>query len=339
MLKVALIGYGGIVQASHLPAYVNMEKKGKAKLVAAFDLEEARFTQKLEINIGGGQDLDLDIHTYTDLEEMLSKEEIDLIDICVPTPYHRMYVEDMLKRGYHVLSEKPMSRTYADCEAIVQAAKEAKGRLMIAQCLRFFPEYMCLKEIIEEGAYGKPVSVMFRRLSAPPVWGWNNWYMDENQSGGALLDMHIHDIDMARYLFGEPEAVSCVTRDFYSGSDCVHTNLYYTDLDVSVIGDWSLEGMAFKAEFIVSLEKATVACEGGVVTVYPRNGEKFTPELCTVDGYEGEIEFFLDTILSGEENTKNPPESAAMSVKLIETLRESAKKKGEKIAFLNGAKR
>ena len=334
MLKVALIGYGGIAQSGHIPGYANLEKKGKAKLVAAFDIEKDSFTKSLAINIGSSQDIDLGIRTYTDLEEMLAKEEIDLIDICVPTPFHRGYVVDMLNRGYHVLCEKPMSRTYEDCKAMVEAAQNAKGKLMIAQCVRFFPEYACLKEIVASGQYGNPKAAQFRRLSGPPLWGWNSWYCKEEMSGGALFDMHIHDVDVARYIFGEPEAVSCVTKDFYTGADCVHTNLYYDDFEVTAIGDWSLEGMPFKADYIVALEKATIAADAGVVTVYPRNGgEAYQPELSTTSAYEAEIEFFVDTITSGAKNEKNPPESAALSLKLVETLSASAKKKGEKIPF------
>lgn len=333
MLKVALIGYGGIAQAAHLPAYKSLEKKGKAKLVAACDIDEKKFTEKMAINIGEGSEAPEQINFYTDVNEMLEKETVDLIDICVPTLLHKPIAEDMLKRGYNVMCEKPMCRTYEDCVQLIKTEKNSKGKLMIAQCLRFFPEYMYLKSVIESGEFGKPISSVFRRMSAPPVWSWENWYMDVARSGGCMLDMHIHDIDMARYLFGEPEAVSCNSQDVYSGFDSVQTRLFYPNVSVFAIGDWSYEGTDFTADYRVSFEKASVICEGGKVTVYPRGGEKFVPELSPIDGYEGEIEFFADVIETGKENIKNPPESAATTLKLIETMRKSAENNGKKITF------
>lgn len=333
LLKAALIGFGGIAQAAHVPAYASLEKKGKAKLVAACDIDPDRFGQKLTINIGSAGTEPLPIHFYTDLEEMLAKEEIDLIDICLPTFLHAKTAIDMLRRGYHVMSEKPMARTYEDCRAMVEAAAQSKGRLMIGQCLRFFPEYMALKEILDAGTYGRPLSAVFRRMSGPPLWSWENWFMNEKLSGGCLLDLHIHDIDIARFLFGEPEAISCVSRDLYAGFDILHSQLHYPGLSVLAVGDWTQEGADFTADYRVGLEKATVVCEGGKVTVYPRGGDAFTPQLCSVGGYEGELEYFIDGIGSGAPNLKNPPESAATTVKLIDTLRESARHAGEKRPF------
>lgn len=333
MLNAALIGFGGIAQAAHSPAYASLEKKGKVRLVAAYDIDPARFGQKMTINIGSSDGTAPAIRFYTDLEEMLAKEDIQLLDICLPTFLHASMTADMLRRGYHVLSEKPMARTYADCLTMVEAAKNAKGKLMIAQCVRFFPEYIALKKLLDEGTYGRPLSAVFRRMSEPPVWGWDNWYMDEARSGGCLLDLHIHDIDVIRYFFGEPQTVSCVSQTVYSGFDILHSQLYYPDFSVLAVGDWSQHGVPFSADYRVALEKATVISGGGRMTVYPRDGEPFSPELSSVGGYEGEIEYFVDTIAAGSVNSKNPPESAATTIKLIDTLRDSALHNGEKTAF------
>ena len=100
-----------------------------------------QFTKRIEINLGVAKvDESRTLATYTDLDEMLAKENLDMIDICLPTFLHAPYAIDMLKRGYHVLSEKPMARTSALCLDMVAAAKQAKGNLMIGQCLRVFPQ-------------------------------------------------------------------------------------------------------------------------------------------------------------------------------------------------------
>lgn len=335
MLKAVMIGFGGIAQGVHMPAYRYLQEKGKVQLTGVCDIDPQRFTQKIEINIAGGEEnAAAEVHQYTDLETMLAAEKPDMVDICLPTPFHAPTAVEMLKRGYHVLSEKPMARTYEGCLDMIHAAREADRKLMIGQCLRFFPEYSFLKNAVESGEFGKPLSAAFRRQSAPPKWAWENWYMNTEMSGGCIMDLHIHDIDMIRYLFGEPEAVSCCSQDIDSHFDVVYSQLYYPGMPVTAIGDWSQTGANFAADYRVAFEKATVICDGGL-TVYPRDGgAPWHPELHGLDGYTAEIEFFVDSILEGKTNIKNPPESAAATIHLVETLRQSAMAGGERTAFV-----
>ncbi|MBQ6825446.1 MAG: Gfo/Idh/MocA family oxidoreductase [Clostridia bacterium] len=332
MLKAAIIGFGGIAKGAHLPGYKTLEEMGKVKLVAACDICEEAFTKGAEINLASSDASDNEgIHTYTDLEEMLKSEKIDLIDICVPTYLHKKYAIDMLNRGYLVLSEKPMSLTSEDCKEMVAASN---GRLMIGQCLRFSSEYIYAKKLVEEGTYGKPTSATFRRLSGPPTWGWDNWFMDAKRSGGVIFDLHIHDLDIARFIFGEPNKVSCIAGGQHIVEDAfAHSTLYYNDFTVFAEGRWDLVKMPFVADFSISFEKANIVCSGGQVTVYPYEGEKFCPELSSDSMYMKEIEYITDIFINGEENTQNPPESAAESIRLAETLKLSAQKNGEILKF------
>ena len=79
------------------------------------------------------------------------------------------------------------------------------------------PVRAMFKKLVDEGTYGKVKSALLQRKSAPPYWGWDNWYLDYSRSGGAIMDLHIHDIDYARCAFGEPKEVSCSTADIVSG--------------------------------------------------------------------------------------------------------------------------
>lgn len=337
MLKAALIGFGGIAQAAHVPAYRHLQEQGKVQLVAVCDIDPQRFTKAMEINIGGSQDnSSMDYRQYTDWEEMLAHEEVDMVDVCLPTFLHAQTAIELLKRGYHVLSEKPMALDYEQSKSMVEAANQAKGQLMIGQCLRFASAYTFLKDAIEAKTFGKPLSAVFRRMSGPPIWGWDNWFMDYHRSHGCLLDMHIHDIDIIRFLFGEPDAVSCMTQDVYSKDDIAHSRLMYQGVDVLAIGDWSQEGTGFTADYRVAFEKATVVLGSDGVTVYPRGGEAYKPQLDAKSFYEAEIEFFADMVKSGAANVINPPSSAATTVKLIDTLRESARSGGSVVPFEKG---
>ena len=334
MIKVAIIGFGGIVQAAHMPAYSQLESEGKVKVVAVCDVDSTRFDSQMEINIGEGQQLlSADVKRYTSWEDMVANETFDMVDICVPTFLHADLAIEMLRRGYHVLSEKPMSLCYEDCVRMCEAAKAADRKLMIGQCLRFGHEYQFLKKAIEENTFGKVLSGTFRRLSGPPIWGWDNWFMDVSRSGGCLLDMHIHDIDLVRYLCGEPTAISCNTQDVYSKYDIAHSRLYYPEFSMLAIGDWSQQGVPFTSDYRVAFENATVDFAGGALTVYPREGEAYTPEWEPNNFYKDEIAFFAEMVENNLDNPQNPPESAALTVKLITALRESAEKNGEKMAY------
>ena len=330
MLNAALIGFGGIAQA-HKNGYATLEKLGKVHLVAVCDIRSEAFEQTVEINLKTeNQTAENTFHCYTDLEEMLAKEQIDFVDICVPSYLHREISVKMLERGYHVLCEKPMALNSEDCNAMLEAEKKSGMHFMIAQVLRFFPEYEYLKTCIADGRFGKPLAAFFHRLSAPATWGWENWFMDYNKAGGCITDLHVHDIDIARYLFGEPKTVSCRAVDTNSKYDIVQTTLHYDDVLVTAHGAWASHKTSFSAGYRVDFEEATVVLENGKITVYPNNERDiYQPSLTGWDGYTDEIDFFCDVVNGKIVNTRNPASSAAKTIRLIETMKQSADALGE----------
>ncbi len=338
MIRACIIGFGGIAQA-HRAGYANLEKRGIAKLVGAYDIDPEQFVRKIEINIDTGKQEKLDIHFYTDLDEMLETEKPDVIDICLPSFLHADMTVKMLEKGYNVQCEKPMALNYADCQRMIRAAKESGKELMIGQCLRFYAQYNFLKEAVDDGRFGKVLAASLDRLSAPPRWAWENWFMDYSRSGGAMTDLHVHDVDMVRYLFGEPKAVASQAQSFVCGNDTCFTHFYYDSrIPISAIGDWNLWQMKFKAGFRVTFEKALLIFEGANVTVYPKEGEPWSPELNLRDGIEAEIEYFAGVIEGKYKNERNPAESAAMTIKLVEAMRKSAEQGGAVVPFETEAK-
>ena len=334
MLRAAIVGFGGIA-TSHRRAYAELEKEGKIKLVAAYDVDPAAFTKRVTINIGTSTDFKENINRYTSLDEMFEKEEIDLVDICAPTYVHRELTVDILRRGYHVMCEKPMSLNYADCLQMIEAAKESGKQLMIGQCVRFYPAYDYVKEVIETGKFGKFLGAAFRRLSIPPTWGYENWFMCPERSGGCLTDLHIHDVDLVRHLFGEPKAVSCSASTSVCIHDTVHSSFYYDGAPITAIGDWSLNGITFSADSQINFEKATIRVSMDELTVYPKDGtESYSvPTKMEHNAQFIELSYFHDVIEGVIENKKNPPESAALTILLAEHLRKSANSNGERVEF------
>ena len=333
MVKVAIIGYGGIARV-HAASYVELEMENKAKLVAVYTQNAESFDKKTAININDdNSDKTLDFHRYTDLEEMLKNEEIDIIDICLPTHLHKQVSIEMLERGYHVLCEKPMATTYEDCMAMLDAAKKAGKRLMIGQCLHFFPEYEYLKDCVAENRFGRVKSAFFQRLSSPPLWSRDNWILKKENFGSCLHDLHIHDVDMCQYLFGVPQKIFCKTKDGFGAMDGVTSLLMYADFTATIMADWSLVNFPFSSEYRVSFEKATLVDRDGVVTVYPNEGERYQPALSGENGYTSEISHFVDVTGGERDHHKNHVRDAAETIRIIGLLAESAENGGQVLAY------
>ena len=330
MLNVGLIGFGSISRV-HRKAYADLEKLGVARLVCAYDVEAGAFTKNVLNNLDTtAEKIEENIRFYTDLDEMLNKESLDFVDICIPSYLHAKMSCELLGRGYNVLCEKPMALSYADCREMICTAKKNGRELMIGQCLRFAPSYSYVKNIVSEKRYGKILGAFFNRLSTSPTWGWKNWFADPSLSGGAVTDLHIHDLDYVRYVLGEPDAVSARATSSFSIHDTVHTALFYKDFPVTAIADWTHIGTKFRAESYIDFEDATVTFTGNTVSIYNKKDASCeNVELESYTGYYGEIAYFCDVVSGKEKNERNTPESAARSIRLVELVKESINASGE----------
>jgi len=197
VLKVGLIGLG-FMGSTHLENYLRLEAEGvPVKLVAICDIDEEKFKGKAvtgNIETGSSKVDFSRFELYTDIDEMLNKGGFDYIDIALPTYLHAEVTIKALNKGYHVLCEKPMAMNSEECAKMIEAAKKAGKTLMIAQCLRFWPEYEYLKECVDSGRYGKVISGYFFRGGTTPIWSHDNWLLQNEKSGGCLMDQHIHDV-------------------------------------------------------------------------------------------------------------------------------------------------
>lgn len=268
MLKVAFIGFGGIAKSAHLNPYLKLEEEGKIKLCAVCDIDSETFDSESNINIGNSTKvLSESVKKYTDYEIMLDEIKPDLVDVCVPTYLHKDITIKALKSGCNVLCEKPMSLNYENCCEMIKAAKECNKKLMVGQCVRFSNRYRYLKEIVKNNTYGKVLTGAFHRISPPPVWGFEGWFLDYEKSGGCITDLHIHDLDIIRDIFGEPKKISCVTQKVRCRNDIVYSTLQYGDFFISAVGDWSQDGIPFSADFRVSFENAIIDLNNNKITV------------------------------------------------------------------------
>ncbi len=332
MLNYGIIGFGGLGK-SHFFGYEKIRNRVDVCLKALCDVRKEMFETSTETNISDKQkDLDLkDYNIYYDAEEMLEKEKLDFVLVVVPTYLHEEISVMAMKKGVHVFCEKPMSLTVEACSNMIETAKQNNVRLMIGHCLRFGAPYVKAKQIIDSKEYGEVVRADFYRLSGQPVWGFENWFMDSDKSGGAALDLHIHDADYILYSLGKPKSVRSQATHCAAKFDSIVTSYEYDDKVVTATGEWgSPRGYRFSAGFFIKMEKATLELKAGELTLY-KEGENV--EKINIDGdsgYVNEVVEFAESIINNKESEINPASASLEAVSLVLKEKESALT-GEKV--------
>lgn len=335
MIKIGMIGLG-FMGHTHLDNYIRLESEGyPIKVVAICDIDESKFEGKAvvgNIAVGTGEYDFSKYNIYTDIDEMLEKEDLDYLDTALPSYLHAQVAIKGLSKGLNVFSEKPMALKSEDCQKMIDAAKENNKLLQIGQCLRFWPEYEYLKECVEDERYGKVVSGYFYRGGGTPTWSYKNWLFDKEKSGGALFDQHIHDVDTINWLFGAPTSVSTIAKNMIKGNgyDIVSTNYVYDDEKViNSQDDWTLNGdYGFEMTYRVNFEKGNLVLEKGVLKVNPNDGKSFTPDLDKDTGYYREQKYYLDCILNNKTLDRIDPKTTMKTIKIAESEQASADERG-----------
>ena len=332
MIKVGVVGLGMMGQM-HLAAWSGI-KGTKVSMVADNDPRRAGgdFSGSWSNMEGGAKGLDFSKVTgTTDPMELIHSDEVDLVDICVPTPFHMDLALAAIKAGKHVLCEKPLARTAADARKIARAAEKGTGFFMPAMCLRFWPEWAWLKKAVEEQTYGKVISAEFRRVGGLPP----GWFVNGELSGGAILDLHLHDTDFVNHVFGKPDAVS--SGGWVGPSECVdhvHTRYIYEDGPVvSAVGSWAAPSMPFDMSFNVIFEEAGVdyslgRSEATLMLYRNAKGNRKAPapkavKVAAGDGYKAEMAYLAKCIKNGTAPDVVTAEQAADSIRIVEAESKS----------------
>ena len=314
MLKVGLVGGGGI-SGAHIPAW---EEMADAELVALCDIRPERmekFTDK---------------RCYTDFDEMLANEELDILDICLPTYLHADFAVKAMEKGINVITEKPISLKEEDIDRVYKTAEKNNVKFMVAQVLRFWPEYELLKEIYETKKYGKLLSGTMTRLGCYPKWSWDGWMMDEKRSGLVPFDLHIHDLDFMVYAFGMPK-VAHQFRSKLPDQDFISISYDFGDFQLNSEASWYATSYPFTAEFRFQFEDAVVANENGKMLIHLRDdqridlsedaeGETGDINLPKSDAYANEIRYFADCVINNTPVEKVQPEELRCVLNILNNL-------------------
>jgi len=332
-VRIGIVGLG-MMGTTHFRGYQEIPE---AQVVAVCDVSGKKLSGdwsdaagNIDTGAAAVQDLSA-LKTYGDFAQFLADADIDLVDLCVPTFQHADMTIQALEAGKHVFCEKPMARTSALARKMVEAA-EANGRLLaVGHVLRFWPEYLVLKEMIDDGRYGAVTSAVLTRLSPRPQWTWDNWILDEQRSGGAPLDLHIHDADTVQWFFGRPESVSAVGSQEPSAIGHILTTYHYADGPAVVAeGGWDYpQTYPFRMAASLVFEKAAVeftTLTSPTLAVYEEGAdEPVHPDVPARDGYTEELRYFVGCVAAGTKPERIDPADAVAAIAIVEAEMESAR--------------
>ncbi len=258
------------------------------------------------------------VKTFEAGEDLIRSGEVDLISICTRTDTHVAMTMAALGAGVHVLVEKPVALDSEAIRSLITARDGSLSLVMPAMCMRFWPGWEWLIEQIRDGRWGAPLSGTFRRLSASPTWS-TEFYGNLTKSGGALFDLHIHDVDFITAAFGIPSAVRA-TGHLLHVTGCYE----YEDgpSHVTAEGAWDMpEGFPFRMEYTVVMENAVAEYRSDreVPLVLRRKGSSAVEEITLPprSGYEAEVAAFVTAVSDGT----SPPvtlEDALATTELLE---------------------
>jgi predicted dehydrogenase len=338
MVRVGVLG-AGFMGGVHARAYASLPD---AEVAAIFSPSPDR-GQPLADEIGA--------RWTSDLMAVVADPTLDAIDVCLPTPHHRAATESALAAGKHVLLEKPIALSLEDADALVDLAAQTDRVFMIAHVLRFWPEYAEIARQVASGEFGRSRSGFASRRQPFPAW--SALFSRADLTGGAVIDMMIHDYDVLNWIFGAPLAVSARgERNPRSGGfDQIQALIDYGD-GASALVDGGMmmpESYPFSSRLEVLCERGaleyafraggrSVEMGAGVneLTLFPNEGDPLRLTPTQVDPYTAECAYFLDAIRAGSPASRSTPADGRLALGVALAARESLERGGERVEISNG---
>lgn len=331
MIKVALIGIGYIGNA-HLSA---LKQIGNAQLTAIVDYHEENGRKAAHEN---------NAKYFKNIDELLKSDDIDCVDICVPTFAHAELAVKAANAGKHVLCEKPLTLSLNDADEMINAVKKNNVKAMTGHVLRFWPEYVKIKEVIDSGYLGRPLNAFCERLAVTPDWQIGAWDKSEKFSGGAAIDLHIHDLDLLIWLFGRPEIVKAngiltPENPKEGGFSHIFTSAQFGNGEAGFAeGGWSFKGsFPFTMAVRVLCEKGTIEwifragknieerSQAANIKIYCNDGSTETIEVKQEDPFFKELSYFFDCIENDRQIQKATFEDGKASLEFALAAIKSAR--------------
>lgn len=292
-MKVAVLGCGGMGSV-HAHIYDKLES---VQLTGLCDENRER-ADALSRSTGAP--------AFNSFQQMLEEVEFDAVSIALPSYLHKEYTLQAAKARKHIICEKPIALTLEDAEEMIAACEDNGVRLFIGHVVRFFPDYVNMKEALDNGKLGRPGVAHASRIGGHP----GSWFSDETKSGGVIVDLMIHDLDFLRSCFGEVSTVYALNTKKEGLDYALATLQFQNGAVANVESNWGYPGPFHT--------KAEIAGNKGIIRANSlrssslqlvKQGEKGSSSASTVipespayrSPYELQLEHFITCIKKGSE--------------------------------------
>lgn len=349
MLKVGIIGCGGIANQKHLPALAGIEE---VEVVAFCDIVEERAI--LSKNTYGTSDG----RVYSDYKEMLEKEDLDIVHVCTPNSSHAEISIAAMEADNHVMCEKPMAKTTEEARAMIEASEKTGKKLTIGYQNRFRKDSQFLHAACAEGDLGEIYNAKAHAIRRRAVPTWGVFLDEEAQGGGPLIDIGTHALDLTLWMMDNYKPKYVVGKTYHKLSDKENAANAFGSWDpkeftvedsafgfivmengatIYLESSWALNSLDVKeAKTTLHGTKAGADMNDGLTINGEERGlqydKKIVLETGGVDFYDGsgdepelvEARAWIDSILYDKEVVVKP-EEALVVTEILEAIYQSAK--------------
>ncbi|ANE45320.1 oxidoreductase [Paenibacillus swuensis] len=318
-MKVAVVGCGGM-GSIHAHSYAKMPA---VKLVGVCDIR-MEMAEELAGETG--------TTAFGSLEAMITAVDPDVVSITLPSYLHKDYVCKAADFGKHIICEKPLALTSNDAEEISRYCEHKGVQLYVGHVVRFFPEYVRMKQEIDAGRVGRVGVAHARRVGEHPG-NKSLWFKEMEKSGGVILDLMVHDIDYMRWTLGEVKSVYCLNHRDEKMDYALVTLVFHNGTIANLEGFWGYPGsFRTSAEFAGSkgiiqndsmasqslhIRKASVNFDRSKFAEVPQSPGYKSP-------YDLELAHFLACIQEQQE-PRVTAKDACQAVRIAEAALESAR--------------
>lgn len=326
MLKIAVIGLGDISKI-HIPA---IQSNPHAVLTAVCDFDESLRNTVPDVNF------------YTDYQEMLNKESLDCVHVCLPHYLHYPVTKVCVENGVHVFQEKPLSLNTQEGNAIAKLEEELQAKICVCFQNRYNESFELLQELIASGQYGKMIGIKglvpwFRPKEYYDVKPWRGKM--ELAGGGVMINQALHTLDLMQLLGGEIESIrGSIDQLLDYGievEDTASAHIHFKNGAKGLFFATNANAENSSVEIEVSFEKGKFTIKDSVLTKINEDGKKEEliedAKMPGTKFYYGAshiklINQFYTAIINNSENYVKVKD-ALTSIIMIDAIRQSSEEK------------
>ena len=306
-IKVVVVG-AGFISSIHIPSWKKIQDVEITSVADIVEERAKRYAMKYKIE-----------KYYTNFQDAIEKDKPDIVDVCTPTYTHKEIAIESMKNGINVITEKPIALKINDAKEMVETSKKKNVKFMVAHCLRFWPEYVIIKNLIKNKEIGEVRIARAYRQSGFPLWA--PWHLDINKGGGVFVDMSIHDLDVLRWIVGDVEEIyargGILKEKRSTAYDYVHALLKFKNGAIGFVeGSWiQPNGYPFSAYMEVAGTKGTLRVDSKETSSIKIWKSGQLPQLLnpnSADAYYLELKSFYESVkynrepaIPGEEGLKS----------------------------------